>query len=779
MVTVPYGDDGLLFVGGENAEVVRGRSTRTVVQRILPLLNGHHTLDEIAALPDGAGRHLLHDVVSLLFSRGLLEDGAQRGIDPPGRSELASYLGRFADVTRSNRNREEALSRLASASVSVFGVEHLVDRMLSQLHASGMDGALRGKPSSVRSDLAIIISTGERQEVEQIVPEALQGSRGAFLLRFGERTAHIGPLLSVGSTCCPRCFFRIHPHPVGSPEADYADYWTGLGALQVLHLVAKLAPSRMHREFRILSSDEEGDLHQTTCISVRTPGCPECGIPNSPLTQDDPQLLAWIYHCATSFPDRSALSPRDHQSHYSIPNIQLASEDKPSFGENALDVSLPVALPLSGPLPWTFSSAEPRPVDVSQLATILARCAGEFMESGSRRRAAPTGGNLGPIDLWVAANDVKGLERAVYRYNGARHRLEWARDLSADSPMWSSITEEPPKCLIVGTGDLARCSRKYQNFAYRLTHYDSGVALAYLHAVAASLEISTVEFADFDDERVANLLGIPTRWDFPVPTFAAALGSDVTRQATGPTQAPTQPTTTGALKPMDYSSEDLLSRMLRASSVPPLRPATVWRSSALAGDAPVTSQSLDQILRSRRAVREYASLPVSREALETIMRAAVVLSDWRSRCGSSPCFVRPVLAVARGTSALSAGLYELDGDGALVRRSDFNPEMMRECFNQSTFGDAPAAVFTVGDLGQALCERGSRGYREMSQHSGSIVGYVWLAATALGLAGTAAGGVIPAGLRIAAGMDGFRECPLLAFPFGFAATSLRTEQQVF
>ena len=62
--------------------------------------------------------------------------------------------------------------------------------------------------------------------------------------------------------------------------------------------------------------------------------------------------------------------------------------------------------------------------------------------------------------------------------------------------------------------------------------------------------------------------------------------------------------------------------------------------------------------------------------------------------------------------------------------------------------------------------RGLRGYRELAQQAGVAVGVVWLAATALGLVGTAAGGVIAAGLRESAAMDGYHECPLLAFPLG-------------
>jgi SagB-type dehydrogenase family enzyme len=775
IMSVPAGDGGLLFFGGENEQLIRGKSVHGVLPRVLPLLDGRRTLDQITALSGAVDRRALHDIVSLLFSRGLLEDGAPHSEQASSLGEVESFLGRFVDVTRSNRNRGEALGRLAGASVAVFGSQLLVNACVGQLGCSGIRYAACGEFSaSRRCDVSIVISTGDLSDADGLAREASRKGRRLMLVRMGQSAAYIGPMLYPGLTSCVECLLRLHPHPQGSPGPHLAQYWVSLATLQVVHTLAKLAPRRQ-REFQMLSIDEAGEMKQTTYECVRTPGCGQCGIPHSPLRRDDPRLIAWIYHCATSFPSRELLSPRDHQSHYSTANIHLASEEKPPLREGAAAVTLPEALALTQPLDWNAGGDARRIIDVSILATVLARTAGQIHDNGSRRRVAPTGGNLGSVDLWVAAKAVRGLGSGIYRYNAARHRLERARDLAQDVACESIRVQSAPDCLIVGTGDLARCSRKYQNFAYRLAQYDSGVALAWLYAVCANMEVPVTEYANYDDTRLAGLLGIAPRWEFPVPTFAVALGTSPDAGDAKGTAAGITPDLTAA----EYSSEDLLLRMLRGSSAPLTggkSERTPRHTEMLAPDVAVTS--LDDILRTRRAVREYSDRPVGRAALELLMLAATEFARRRIHRGAPPCWVRPVLGIANGQGEISAGLYEANSKRGLLKRADFGPALMRECFNQTSFGNAPAAIFTVGDLGGALSERGVCGYRELSQHAGSMIGHVWLAATSLGLSGSAAGGVIPSGLHAAAGMDGFNECPLLAFPFGVKAPGFGTQQEV-
>ena len=173
----------------------------------------------------------------------------------------------------------------------------------------------------------------------------------------------------------------------------------------------------------------------------------------------------------------------------------------------------------------------------------------------------------------------------------------------------------------------------------------------------------------------------------------------------------------------------------------------------------------------RRAVRAWDEVAPAGALLRTLLDEADAIMSARAFNGGPPCFVRPMLAVARDATGLPRGLYERSGD-ELVRMAEFDGRAMRACTNQEGLSHAPAALFLVADLAAAATTRGARGYREAAQHAGAAVGHAWLVATSLGLGGTAAGGVLAAGLREAAGLKVLRRaCPLLAFHVGWPARS--------
>jgi nitroreductase len=176
-------------------------------------------------------------------------------------------------------------------------------------------------------------------------------------------------------------------------------------------------------------------------------------------------------------------------------------------------------------------------------------------------------------------------------------------------------------------------------------------------------------------------------------------------------------------------------------------------------------ESLDNIILHRRSVREYLEQPMPRGVLEKIMRAAHNALLIRARRGGPPCFVRPVLGVAKMSCELPTGLYELENN-ELKLRAGFDQERLRDCVSQAALGEAAALVVGVGDLGVALAERGERGYRELAQYSGVAIGAASLTAAAHGMGGCIAGGIIPAGLDGSAGMNGFNDCPLLGCTLG-------------
>lgn len=753
LIQVPIGDDGVLFVGGENYQVLRGRSARRVVAVIGPLLDGNRTLDEIVVAAKWS-RTDVRDVVSLLCSRGLLEDGA---IKVPGASaEVASYLGRYADVSRANANRGVALSRLAQCVVGVRGPASWTRFAAEALLLAGV-GEVR---SNGEGDVDLVLSSGGERHVAR-------NGVATLMVRLGVDETHIGPLLRSSVTCCPTCLDRIHPHPQGEPSRNWARYWIGLAATSLVNVVAQVVVTSQPNVWHHYHRGGDGILRHGVRLAAPLPGCLNCGVGGTAADPTDSLLVPWIYHCATALPGAEFVAPRDHQGHYAVGNIELAQEVRPPLlGE--VVVALPAAAALDVGVPWSsIEFAAARAPDLLDLATLLSRSVGLFRDQGVLRRVAPTGGNLGSVDLFVIARDVPSLDAAVYHYDAPNHRLDRLADIPSNDALADAIgSDQLPPCLIVGAGQLSRCAQKYGAFTYRLVHLDSGVALAYLHAIAAARGILACERPDIDVEALARSVGLTPAWEFPLPTFALALGTPKDCAAM-PKRSLRKSPVPDALRSQDYG-DTVLSRLLELSCGPPPAPY-------VSPDEPRPSHlvssrisSLDKVLNMRRAIRHWDERPLDVADLGDLL--GQVKRAITSRPGSPPCFVRPLLALARAANGLEPGLYD-----GLRQVGGFDSLAMRSCINQDGLGASPAAIFFLADLDAAVRARGVRGYREAVQHAGVGAGHAWLVATSLGLAGTAAGGVLAAGIREATGIATMNGCALLAFHFGWPKRSQEIE----
>jgi hypothetical protein len=182
----------------------------------------------------------------------------------------------------------------------------------------------------------------------------------------------------------------------------------------------------------------------------------------------------------------------------------------------------------------------------------------------------------------------------------------------------------------------------------------------------------------------------------------------------------------------------------------------------------VVTDTLEQVLLSRRAIRDYRSLDIPGPVLQALTAITAQMLENRLAATGRRCSVQPLLAVAQASPPLEPGLYDMAmSSGAFHKRAAFSSERMRDCTNQEALAMSPAALFMVGDISAAVESCGPRGYRMLVQHAGAAVGQAWLAATAFGLVGSAAGGIIAGGLQRAAAIDGYRECPLVAFHMGY------------
>ena len=116
-------------------------------------------------------------------------------------------------------------------------------------------------------------------------------------------------------------------------------------------------------------------------------------------------------------------------------------------------------------------------------------------------RTAPSAGALYPLEIYLLAGEIKGLETGLYHYRPSDHSVsrQEAEDLRGNV-MEASLHQEQilkaPATLII-TAVFERITEKYGQRGRR-----------YVHQEAGSLNLATVWIGAFDDRQVEQALGI-------------------------------------------------------------------------------------------------------------------------------------------------------------------------------------------------------------------------------------------------------------------------------
>lgn len=153
------------------------------------------------------------------------------------------------------------------------------------------------------------------------------------------------------------------------------------------------------------------------------------------------------------------------------------------------------------------------PISQTDLSRLLYFSYGRTDKQGSFRAVA-SGGALYPLELYVAAFNVEGLERGLYHYAPEHHRLDVIRrgDFwdALKQCIWINDIEEPEttSMVIIVTAIFQRTTMKYQDRGYRLILIEAGEVAQNLSLLATSLGLGACLMGGFHDNAVCSLLGI-------------------------------------------------------------------------------------------------------------------------------------------------------------------------------------------------------------------------------------------------------------------------------
>jgi SagB-type dehydrogenase family enzyme len=158
-------------------------------------------------------------------------------------------------------------------------------------------------------------------------------------------------------------------------------------------------------------------------------------------------------------------------------------------------------------------SFKKEPLSLPQLARLLLSADGITASSqGHAFRAAPSGGALYPIEIYVLVHDVTDLADGLFHFQVSDTSLELVQqgDFSAEIHRASHDQESvgsSPVTLIL-TARFERSTAKYADRGYRYTYLEAGAISENIYLQAISLGLGTVAVGAFNDDATNRLIGI-------------------------------------------------------------------------------------------------------------------------------------------------------------------------------------------------------------------------------------------------------------------------------
>ncbi len=133
------GDEVLHFVSERRSLKLKGRSFREFHQRVIPMLNGRQSIEEIeTATADIFPANELRDALEVLADQGILVEGPKHAVSPEIAERLAPQLNFFHDLAPGLTFQ----NRLDAATVAVLGLSGAGAGVALSLAAAGV-GTIR------------------------------------------------------------------------------------------------------------------------------------------------------------------------------------------------------------------------------------------------------------------------------------------------------------------------------------------------------------------------------------------------------------------------------------------------------------------------------------------------------------------------------------------------------------------------------------------------------------------------------------------------------------
>jgi len=390
--------------------------------------------------------------------------------------------------------------------------------------------------------------------------------------------------------------------------------------------------------------------------------------------------------------------------------------------------------------------------DLESLSAILAMGSGITFQGRHGEelyafRSAASAGALYPVDLYVDACRVEGLDPGLYHDHIGDFTLE--RLKKKDSV--ATASDLSPWAVIYVTGVFVRSSWKYRGRAYRYILNDAGHVIANIVLEARSLGFSIRLDYDFVDGPVNAFLGLdhgrevclarlclftrgtidsetevsPVLWgmSLPIPDGDYGRGGD------------------GAI-PLEISMIHETSSLAGAENRNGVRTGGENLACAVKGwqlladkNKPLFARPFGESLVQRRSRRNFQIRPLEQELFLPLMDLVMKGFDLMKKTSRVHGALKLGLLV-RDVNGFCEGHYVSDINKqsiGCIDSGDKTGVMASACLDQRWLANASVHFVMTSDLERVEREVGVRAYRYMMMNAGILGQIIYLAATSLGL----------------------------------------------
>lgn len=282
-------DDGrYLLEHGGTVVTLEGRAADVLLPRLLPLLDGSRTVDDLIAEIGAPVAPAVESALSLLETQRLLVEGAGRDPAPTPKTAVAAYAAEVSGVTEGR-----ALNEIDDGMVTVLGSGNDAAELVRQLREMGIGTVERQSFDAELDQGSFVIAAPAPDEVPRLgeLNDRSLEHRLAWLqlLPFDGRLVIVGPVFLPWQSACRACFvvrrgacsgyeddFGLveHQPPRVTAPIAVAALGASLAALITIRWLAAADPALPGRFYAL-------DARSTVRISyerlLRVPRCPSCG----------------------------------------------------------------------------------------------------------------------------------------------------------------------------------------------------------------------------------------------------------------------------------------------------------------------------------------------------------------------------------------------------------------------------------------------------------------------------------------------------------------------